>query len=65
MDKAEEIVRKVRESLDYIDKLPSAAIRDTVRRCYGWAVQDSFWLLAVFAVGAVVGALMIREKRLS
>lgn len=65
IDDAGEIVRKVRESLDYIDKLPSASIRAAVRRCYGWAVTDSFWLLTVFVGGAVVGAVMIRERKLN
>jgi hypothetical protein len=64
-DDADEIVRKVRESLDYIEEIPSAAIRAVVRRCYGWAVTDSFWFLAVFVGGAVVGAIMIRERKLS
>lgn len=65
VDDAEEIVRKVRESLDYLDRIPSAAIREAVRRCYGWAVTDSFWVLAVFVGGAIVGAVMVKEKKLS
>ncbi|KAK2766916.1 hypothetical protein FQN54_006231 [Arachnomyces sp. PD_36] len=64
MEDAENIIRKVRESLDYIDQLPGAAMREAVRRSYGSAVRDSFWVLAVFVAGAVVGAVMIRERRL-
>nr|KMM68746.1 multidrug resistance protein fnx1 [Coccidioides posadasii RMSCC 3488] len=61
---AEEIARKVRESLSYIDELSDAALREAVRMCYGWAVQASFWLMAVFVCGALLGAILIREAKL-
>lgn len=64
MTDAEQIAEKVRESLDYIDKLPDPAVRDVVRRCYGWAARDSFCAMIVFASGALLGAFLIRERRL-
>ncbi|KAI9779414.1 MAG: hypothetical protein M1839_007379 [Geoglossum umbratile] len=61
---ADEIVRHVRESLDYIKTLDPAA-REIVRNCYGKATQASFILSLVIAAGAAISSLFIREKRLS
>ncbi|KAI5821460.1 major facilitator superfamily domain-containing protein [Pyronema omphalodes] len=63
-DNVEEIVRKVRESMDFIQTLP-AEMRDIVRECY----RDSLQLAFVFALGlaicAVVAAAFMKERRLS
>lgn len=41
---AENIVRRVRESLDYITTL-DPDVREVVRQCYGSATRYGFWLM--------------------
>ncbi|KAK2742810.1 hypothetical protein FQN57_005101 [Myotisia sp. PD_48] len=64
MKDLEETIRKVRESLDYINQLPDPEVRRIVRECYEWAAQDSFFVVALFLIGAIFGAVWIRERRL-
>ncbi len=61
---ADEIVQRVRRSLDYIRKLDPEA-RDVVRRCYGHAARDGFALMIGITFFAMVSSFFIREKRLS
>lgn len=61
--RAREIEEGVRQSLDYIRQL-EPAVADTVRRCYAVAVQWAFLPSAVLALGAVLAAAFIREKKL-
>ncbi|KAI9862336.1 MAG: hypothetical protein M1813_004812 [Trichoglossum hirsutum] len=61
---ADEIVKHVRESLDYIKTL-EPGVRDAVRNCYGKATQASFILSMVIAAGAAASSLFVREKKLS
>lgn len=58
------IVENVRHSLYYIHTLP-AEIQLAVRKCFAVAIRASFTLNAVVVAGAVVAALLVREKRLS
>ncbi|KAI5855583.1 major facilitator superfamily domain-containing protein [Durotheca rogersii] len=62
-DRAREIERRVRRSLDAIRELdpPVAAV---VRACYSRAVRCAFVPVAILAAAALVAALFIREKRL-
>lgn len=61
--RAREIEDGVRQSLDYIRGLePSVA--DAVRGCYAVAVQYAFAPAAILALGAVLAAAFIREKKL-
>ena len=41
---ADEVVRRVRESLDFIRGL-EPEVRDVVRKCYGAATRDGFGLM--------------------
>ncbi|KAI9825856.1 MAG: hypothetical protein M1832_000797 [Thelocarpon impressellum] len=61
---AEEIVRKVRESLDYINTL-EPWVRDLVKECYGSAVRAGFAMDLAIVAGAMISAFWIREKNLS
>jgi Major Facilitator Superfamily len=63
-DEADKIVERVRQSLDYINKLDPKT-RDLVRACYQRATNMSFGLTVVLVSGALVSAFYIREKRLS
>ncbi|KAI1374579.1 MFS general substrate transporter [Hypoxylon crocopeplum] len=62
-DKAREIEEGVRQSLDYIRQL-EPAVADVVRSCYAVAVQFAFVPVALLALGAVVSAAFIRERKL-
>ncbi|KAI9766621.1 MAG: hypothetical protein M1840_006432 [Geoglossum simile] len=61
---ADEIVRHVRESLDYIKTL-EPGVRDIVRNCYEKSTKASFILSLVITAGAAISSLFIREKKLS
>lgn len=61
---AEEITKRVRESLNYINTL-EPGIRSLVRDSYGHATRASFVLNMCVASGAMVAAFWIREKKLS
>ena len=63
-DEADEIVQRVRRSLDHIRTL-EPEIRELVRRCYGHAVRDGFALMIGITFFAMVSSFFIREKRLS
>ncbi|KAI9807872.1 MAG: hypothetical protein M1825_005178 [Sarcosagium campestre] len=61
---ADHIVKKVRQSLEYIKTL-EPGVRDIVRDCYGNATQAGFLLQLCIVAGAMVSAFWIREKKLS
>ncbi|KAI9762829.1 MAG: hypothetical protein M4579_000182 [Chaenotheca gracillima] len=61
---AEEIVRKVRESLEYVKKLDPDT-RKLVAQCYMAATRASFILCMCIVFCAMLSAFMIREKKLS
>ena len=63
-DRVEEIVKKVRESMDYIGTLPEET-RVVVRACYRDALQVAFIFSIALATCAVLCAVFIKEKRLS
>ncbi|KAI5858775.1 major facilitator superfamily domain-containing protein [Tricharina praecox] len=62
-DDADEIVRKVRESLEFIGTLPKET-RDVVRACYKDSVQVAFLFAIGLSVCALVSAAFIKERRL-
>ncbi|KAL9014758.1 MAG: hypothetical protein Q9173_000595 [Seirophora scorigena] len=61
---AEEVVRQVRQSLDYIKTLPPD-VRQVVQDCYSHATRDGFGLMLGITFFAMLSAWFIREKRLS
>ncbi|KAI1639147.1 MFS general substrate transporter [Biscogniauxia mediterranea] len=58
----DEVVRRVSESLSYLERLPAGA-REVVRAAYGDACRAALLVSAGLAACAVVAALFIREKR--
>lgn len=62
--RADEIVERVRQSLDYIKEL-DPEVRTIVRACYQRATSNAFTLTAVIVCGAAISAWFIKEKRLS
>lgn len=62
-DDNDEIVRKVRESLEFIGTLPEGT-REIVRACYKDAVRISFTFAVALAVCAVVSAAFVKERKL-
>lgn len=61
---ADKIVDRVRQSLDYINKLEPHT-RDIVRRCYQMATSASFGLGIAFVGAALVASFWMKEKKLS
>ncbi|MCJ1341756.1 hypothetical protein MMC09_007053 [Bachmanniomyces sp. S44760] len=61
---AEEIVKSVRESLDYIKTL-EPDVREIVRQCYGTATRAGFGLMLGIVAFAMFSSFFIREKKLS
>jgi hypothetical protein len=61
---ADEIVQRVRQSLDYIKKLEPNT-REVVIRCYQKAENTSFGMSVLIVCGALMCACFIREKNLS
>ncbi|KAF8885361.1 major facilitator superfamily-domain-containing protein [Infundibulicybe gibba] len=59
----DEIVRRVRESLTYVDQLDPAT-RAIVRGAYEQAIHVTFWFTAIMAACSVVSAIFIKEKPL-
>ena len=55
---AEDIVRNVRESLEYIKQL-SPGIQEIVRVCYGKATQHGFWFSMSLAVAAAFSSCKV------
>ena len=58
-----QIIRKVRESLTYIDKLDpptQAAVRDS----YKEAIHVTFWFSVMLGVLCLISSLFIKEKAL-
>ncbi|KAL1641494.1 hypothetical protein SLS58_005999 [Diplodia intermedia] len=62
-EEAREIAERVRESIEYIDRL-DPAVRALVRRCYAESTRDAFGLMVVLVAGAAVAAWFVRERRL-
>ncbi|CAD6593456.1 MAG: hypothetical protein ASARMPREDX12_007212 [Alectoria sarmentosa] len=60
---AEEIVKRVRESLDYVKTL-KPAVREAVRQCYANSTRNGFGFILGTACCAMLASLFIREKRL-
>lgn len=61
---ADEIVKGVRRSLDYLKSLRPEKLQ-VVRDCYGKATRASFILNICVVAGAMISAFWIKEKRLS
>ena len=61
---AEEIVQKVRRSLDAIKSL-DPKVMQVVRDCYQHAVTNGFALMVGIVFLAIVSSIFVREKRLS
>ncbi|KAG7094630.1 hypothetical protein E1B28_005454 [Marasmius oreades] len=59
----DEIVRKVRESLKYLDQLDSDT-RTIVKRSYEDAIHNTFWVSFGTAICGFLFSLFIKEKRL-
>ncbi|KAI9816059.1 MAG: hypothetical protein M1827_002051 [Pycnora praestabilis] len=60
---AEDIVKNVRESLDYIRTL-EPGVRELVRECYESATRAAFILTICIVAGAGISSWFIREKAL-
>ncbi|KAF5324336.1 hypothetical protein D9619_011312 [Psilocybe cf. subviscida] len=60
----DEIIRKVRESLTYLDELDEAT-RAIVRSSYDDAIHVTFWFSVILAVGALLASLFIKEKQIT
>lgn len=60
----DEIVERVRQSLDYIKELEPGT-RRIVLRCYQRAENTSFGMSVLIVCGMLICACFIREKRLS
>ncbi|KAF9041549.1 member of the major facilitator superfamily [Panaeolus papilionaceus] len=63
-DDVDEIIRKVRESLDYLKELDPAR-RAIVRSSYNEAIHVTFWFSVGLAACALVSSLFIKEKNLA
>jgi tetrahydromethanopterin S-methyltransferase subunit B len=61
---ADEIVEKVRQSLDYIKQLEPVT-RDIVRKCYQQATNAAFGVGIGIMCLSLIAATFIREKKLS
>ncbi|TVY15661.1 Vacuolar membrane amino acid uptake transporter fnx2 [Lachnellula arida] len=61
---ADEIVDRVRQSLDYIKEL-EPRIRGLVRRCYQVSTNSAFGMSIAFVTCALVCSLYMREKKVS
>ena len=59
-----QIVRKVRESLTYLDKLDPKT-RTSVRDSYEEAIQIAFVFSTILAAGSLLSAAFIKEKPLT
>ncbi|KAI0481610.1 major facilitator superfamily domain-containing protein [Xylaria cf. heliscus] len=62
-ERAREIEEKVRQSLDYIQRL-DPDVANVVQKCYAIATQWAFVPVASFAVLAVALSLFLKEKKL-
>lgn len=60
---ADEIIRRVRGSLEYIGTLPEGT-QEAVRECYRESLRVAFVFSAILAVGAFVSSLFLKERRL-
>ncbi|KAI9832583.1 MAG: hypothetical protein M1826_001533 [Phylliscum demangeonii] len=61
---ADEIVRRVRQSLDYLKTLDPETLK-IVRHAYSLATRAGFVVQGCLVAGAAVSAFWIREKKLS
>lgn len=59
----DEIVDRVRESLNYINKL-DPAVAKIVRNCYAWATNKGFGFLTVVVFFALFSACFMHEAKL-
>lgn len=60
----EEIVKRVRQSLDYVKTL-APAVREAVRQSYASSARSGFFFILGIACCAMFSSWFIREKRLS
>jgi len=63
-DDVDELVRKVRESLTYIDQLDPAT-QKIVRDCFEMALHSAFRFSVIVASMAVISSIFIKEKSLT
>lgn len=61
---ADDIVKRVRESLDYVKTL-EPAVREAVRQCYASSTRNGFTFSLGIACCAMLASWFIREKSLS
>jgi predicted MFS family arabinose efflux permease len=61
---AEEIARRVRESLDYVKEL-APEIQEIVRESYASATRTGFGLVLAIVACSMISSFFIREKRLT
>ncbi|KAL8725694.1 MAG: hypothetical protein Q9166_007208 [cf. Caloplaca sp. 2 TL-2023] len=61
---ADEMVQRVRQSLDYIKTL-SPEVKQVVRECYSHATRGGFGLMLGIVFFSMLSAFFVREKRLS
>jgi hypothetical protein len=59
-----QLIRKVRESLTYIDKLDPAT-QKVVRYCFEMALHSAFSFSVIVATLTVISSLFIKEKSLT
>jgi MFS family permease len=60
---AEEVARKVRESISYLKEL-EPSVREVVRDAYGSSARAAFGVCLVLSVGCAASGWFVREKRL-
>ena len=64
MARAGQIIRRVRESLGYLDQL-EPAVRAEVVWAYQDGLQAAFWFTAVLCAVTTVTAFFVKEKPLA
>lgn len=60
---AEDIARRVRQSLEYVKTL-EPELADIVKHCYGKSTQAAFTVGLILVYGSAVSALFLKEKKL-
>ena len=60
----DQIVKGVRQSLDFIDTL-DPGIAKIVRSCYGWSTNNGFGFIVIIVFFALFSSFFVRETKLS